>query len=169
VRSAGTVGLDGRLGGMAAVIGLCLLAGCLGITSTGSAGLVVPTGPTLEVYGVADRCSGDDTCFDGVQALTEDILAHLGEPVASPPGLPSVDGQPAVPLTVDVERDPPFDWRAADDEPGTSPRVRFDLSDHFLTDGDVVVNVGTDDDPRWYAVPDELGAELARLIFARTD
>lgn len=137
-----------------------LLASCLGPSVVGS-GISVPAGPQLVEYELVERCGqpGDSSCTDRALDIAERILVNLG--AAQPPTDPQASL--AVPFTIQVDRDPPWEWRASDGTGGQTAVAIVDLEPFLEGRGPALVRIGGDDPG--YAVPDELTRELIEALF----
>ena len=137
-----------------------MLTSCLG-TSTVGYGLAVPAGPQLAEHGLAERCSEprDSSCTDQAFDIAERILVNLG--AAQPPVEPQASIE--VPFIVQVDRDPPAEWRSTDGDGGEATLATIDLEPFLEGRGPALVRIGGDDPG--YAVPDQLARELIEALF----
>jgi hypothetical protein len=116
-----------------AIVSLLALAalgasGCLA-TSTSTGGIGYPAGPTLGQFGLRERCERGGDCSERATDAVEVALGRLGPgiedtPIADPDGAPPADR-----LYVDVDRDPPMEWRSESGAEGSSLGVMVDLTD----------------------------------------
>jgi hypothetical protein len=138
-----------------------LLAGCFA-TSTTSSGISVPAGPDLDRFDLRERCGGGDpSCTDRAQDLISPILQSLGP--ANPPRPAPAPG--VLPFTIQVDRDPPWDWRSSDGSVGTTSNVVIDLEALLAGNGDAVARIGGDDPG--YPIPAALAQQLIDALFIR--
>lgn len=127
-----------------AVLFAILLAGC-GITSTSSSGIGHPVGPSLDEFGVRQRCAGEDsTCNDRALEIIRGLLGGLGPRVENPDAQGPMEGQPDGLLIVSASSDPPFEFLVADGTAGTTADVVVDLTPSIDGDGEpyVVMDAG---------------------------
>ena len=113
---------------------LILLAAC-GISSTSSISISHPSGPTLEQFGLRERCPRAGECSDrAIEAFTA-ALSRLGPeipnaPITSPGGAPAAPPVPEGRLYVEILADPMLDWQTSTTGPGGSGSAfRVDLTD----------------------------------------
>ena len=150
-----------------AVIGLTLgvaLTAC-GVTGLTSSGISVPAGPQLGEFGLTPRCRGEDSsCTDRALEIAEETLQRLGPalPPAEPPG---AGAELIVPFTVQVDRDPPWEWRSSDEDGGSVAMATIDLEPYLAGRGDAIVRLGGDDPG--YPAPRELVELLVDALFVR--
>jgi hypothetical protein len=138
-----------------------LLAGCMGTTTVGY-GISVPTGPDLDRFGLRERCSGEDaSCTDSAYDLVGTILQSLG-PANAPNPSPALGGPPFI---LQVDRDPPWEWRSSDGAGGTSANVVIDLEPLLAGRGDAIVRIAGDDPG--YPIPTALAQQLIDALFIR--
>jgi hypothetical protein len=141
-----------------------LLAACFG-TTTGSSGISAPTGPTLAEFGLRERCvaGGDLTCSERALEVAGRALAQLG------PKIPD-DGDGAdalVGLVVQVDRDPPWPWRAGDGNSGVVGSASFDLTSFVTGEGDAHVRLNGVAGA--YLLPDEAAQAMVEALWVRAD
>jgi hypothetical protein len=140
------------------------LSACGGGSVVGT-GISVPTGPQLDELGLTERCvePRDSSCIDRALDLAEQILVNLG--AAQPPVDPS---QPLLaPFTIQVDRDPAWEWRAGDGSGGRTAVAIFDLAPFLASRGRAVIRIAGDDPA--YPVPDDLARQLIDALFRAGD
>jgi hypothetical protein len=120
--------MHSRAAVMATLLVLALSAAGCGVTSVSTSGLGHPAGPTLEQFGLRERCLRGGDCSQQAEDAIEAALGRLGAaientPIASNAGAPPVDR-----LYVQASRDPPMEWRS-ESASGTSLEVMIDLTD----------------------------------------
>ena len=97
-----------------ALIGAALavaLTAC-GVTALTSSGISVPAGPQLDQFGLTAKCQGEDSsCTDRAMEIAEGMLQRLGPPLPPAPA-PAAGAELVVPFTIQVDRDPPWEWRS---------------------------------------------------------
>lgn len=148
----------------ASALGLVLLlSACLPFTSTSSSGLGHPVGPTLNQFGLRERCPPREaSCSDRAFSVARTTFASLGEPYEGPRDI----AQPPAPrFTIDFDHDPPFDWRAADGSGGSAGRISVDVTSFLRDDGPAFAVIGGMGDGPAYVVPDELARQLLDALF----
>ena len=149
------------------LIGLVLgvsLAAC-GVSSGRSSGISVPAGPQLEEYGLAPRCQGQDSsCTDRAIEIAEEMLRQLGPPLPAAEA-PAGDEAIVVPFTVQVDRDPPWEWRSTGGNAGTAGMATIDLEQFLSGRGDALVRL--DESDTAYPVPGGLAEQLVETLFTR--
>jgi hypothetical protein len=117
----------GRVVALLVVVALSA-SGCL-VTSTSSSGMGYPAGPSLEQFGVRERCPQGGDCIDRATDAVEAALGRLEEQIDATL-ITTTDGPPPDDrLYVDVDRDPPMEWRLLNGMEGTSQGVMVDLTD----------------------------------------
>jgi hypothetical protein len=121
---------------LVAALALCIAAvgsGC-GAVRLSSAAIGYPAGPSLEPFGLRERCPERDECNDrALEALTA-ALSRLGPevrdtPITSPGGAPAAALVPPGRLYVEVTVDPALEWRASTGAGGAGTAFRVDLTD----------------------------------------
>lgn len=136
-----------------------LLAGCFA-TSTTSAGISVPAGSDLDRFDLRERCGPrDSSCTDRALEIAGTILQSLGP--ANPPAPLPAPG--LMPFTIQVDRDPAWEWRSADGSGGSTANAVIDLDAFLSGDGDAVVRIGGDDPG--YPIPPALAQQLVDALF----
>jgi hypothetical protein len=118
---------------LAATLGLVVVAGC-GVTSTTSTGMTYPAGPTLEQFGLRERCPQGGECSDRAMEAFVAALGRLGPeirntPITSPGGAPAAAPVPEDRLYVEMTVDPMLDWLATTGPGGSGGAFRVDLTD----------------------------------------
>jgi len=118
---------------LAAAFCLALIAGC-GVTGTSSSGLTYPAGPSLEQFGLRERCPQGGECSDRAMEAFMAALGRLGPeirdtPITSPGGAPAAAPVPEDRLYVEIAVDPMLDWLAATGAGGSGGAFRVDLTD----------------------------------------
>ena len=119
--------------GLAAAICLVVLVGC-GMTGTSSSGIAYPAGPSLEQFGLRERCPQGGECSDRAMEAIEAALGRLGPeirdtPITSPGGAPAAAPVPEDRLYVEMTVEPMLDWLAATGIGGSGSAFRVDLTD----------------------------------------
>ena len=119
----------------AAALLAVLLAGC-GIASTSSSGLGYPAGPSLEAFGLRERCGAEDSsCNERALDIIRELLRGLGPRAENPVAQGPMEGQPEGLLVVTASSDPQFGFRATDSSEGTTAEVVVDLTPSLDGDG----------------------------------
>ena len=140
------------------------LVGC-GVTSTSSSGISVPSGASLDEFELRDRCNPKDPtedCTDRALEIAEAMLQRLGQP-QPPEDLRAAVAGPH--FDIQVDRDPPWDWRSADGSTGTTPTATIDLVPCFVSGDGAIVRL--DVDAPGYVVPLDLTQRLVDALFVR--
>jgi hypothetical protein len=153
-----------RTAALAAALVLAL-AGC-GLSSVSSSGITVPAGPAaLDAFGLRERCNpgpGSDACTDRAFGVVGEMLQNLGSP--SPPA-PGLTAPLVAPFTIQVDRNPAWEWRSADGSGGSTAAAVIDLEPFLSGRGDAIVRIGGDDPG--YPVTPELAQRLVDALFVR--
>jgi hypothetical protein len=146
-------------------LGLALLVAGCPITSVGSSGIGYPVDPTLSHYGLRLRCTmpEDASCTDRALDIVGEAFPDLGGELPPWP-LPRDEAQPAiVPFVIEVQRDPPWDWRTIDEKGGRSGRAAIDLTQFLVGRGDAYVRFD-ESDPA-FTFPDRWAERLVDALF----
>jgi hypothetical protein len=116
-------------------LALCLtvISGCLG-TTTSSRSIDYPSGPSLEQFGLRERCADGGDCSERAMEAIVAALGRLGPeirntPVTSPGGAPAADPVPPDRLVVGITVDPMLEWQATTGAGGSGSAFRVDLTD----------------------------------------
>ena len=97
---------------LAAAFCLALVAGC-GVTSTSSSGITYPAGPSLEQFGVRERCPQGGDCSERAMEAIQAALGRLGPEILNTPIRSNgVEAVPEDRLYVEVTIDPMLNWRS---------------------------------------------------------
>jgi hypothetical protein len=144
---------------------IALLASACFAPTTTSTGISIPGDPTLGELGLRLRCvePGDTSCTDRALEIAEAMLVRLG--TALPPTDP--DDPLRVPFTIQVDRDPAWEWRSAGGPGGTTRMVAIDLEPFLAGRGDATARINGDD-PR-FGVPAGLTTQLLDALFVPED
>jgi hypothetical protein len=123
----------GRRIPLAAVLCTVALAGCF-VTSTTTSGIGYPAGPSLEKFGLRERCPEGGDCTQRAMDAIEAALGRLGPelvnpPITSPGGAPAAEPVPPDRLYVEITVDPMLEWQAATGAAGSGSAFRVDLTD----------------------------------------
>jgi hypothetical protein len=116
----------------ATAVALCLvlITGC-GVMGTSSSGISHPSGPSLEQFGLRDRCPPETGCSERAMEAVEAALGRLGPEITDTPITSNggVEGPPADRLYLEVMSDPMLEWRTAEGTEGSSAGFMIDLTD----------------------------------------
>ena len=121
---------------LAALVLMLMVVAACGISSVSSASISHPAGPSLELFGLRERCPQAGECSDrAIEALTA-ALSRLGPeipnaPITSPGGAPAAPPVPEDRLVVEVMVDPMLDWQATTGPAGSGSAFRVDLTDQI--------------------------------------
>jgi hypothetical protein len=123
----------GRRVGLAAFVSIVVLVGC-GVTGSSSSGISYPAGPSLEQFGLRERCPQGGECGDRAMEAFVAALGRLGPeirntPITSPGGAPAAAPVPEDRLYVEITVDPMLDWLATTGGGGSGSAFRVDLTD----------------------------------------
>ena len=114
-----------------ALLGLVALssAACAS-TSTSSTSISTLAGPSLEQFGLRERCGqGGGDCEERAIEAVRAALGRLGPEVADPPITSTAGALPPDRLTVQVTSDPPLAWRSPTGAEGAGSGIVIDLTD----------------------------------------
>jgi hypothetical protein len=119
--------------GVGAILCLLLLPGCLA-TSTSSSSIGYPSGPSLEQFGLRERCPREGDCTARAMDAIVAALGRLGPeirdtPITSPGGAPAAAPVPPDRLYVEITVDPMMEWHATTGGGGSGSAFRVDLTD----------------------------------------
>ena len=123
----------GRRFPLAVAASLVVLVGCA-VTGTSTSSVTYPAGPTLEQFGLRERCPQGGECSDRAMEAFVAALGRLGPeirntPITSPGGAPAAAPVPEDRLYVEIAVDPMLDWLAATGAGGSGGAFRVDLTD----------------------------------------
>lgn len=121
---------------LVAALVLCIGAigsGC-GAVRVASTGVSYPSGPSLEPFGLRERCPERGDCNDRALEAIAVALSRLGPevrdaPITSPGGAPAAAPVPPGRLYVEITVDPALEWRASTGAGGAGTAFRVDLTD----------------------------------------
>ena len=114
-----------------ALLGLVALtsAACAS-TSTSSTSISTLAGPSLEQFGLRERCEqGRGDCEDRAIEAVRAALGRLGPEVGDPPVTDTAGVLPPDRLTVSVTSDPMLEWRSSTGAQGSGAGIVIDLTD----------------------------------------
>jgi len=123
----------GRSACLAAAVSLVTLGGCA-ITGMSSSSISYPAGPSLEQFGLRERCPDGGECEERAMDAFVAALGRLGTeirdtPITSPGGAPLAAPVPEDRLYVEVTVDPMLDWFNSNGIGGSGSAFRVDLTD----------------------------------------
>ena len=99
-------------------------------TSTSSTSIGTLAGPSLEQFGLRERCGqGGGDCEERAIEAVRAALGRLGPEVPDPPITNTAGALPPDRLTVSVTSDPMLAWRSATGDEGNGAGIVIDLTD----------------------------------------
>ena len=114
---------------LAATLCLVVVSGC-GVTGTSTSGMSYPAGPTLEQFGLRDRCPPEAECSERAMEAIQAALGRLGPEILNTPIRSNgVEPIPDDRLYVEVTIDPMLTWRSKTGAEGGVTAFRIDLTD----------------------------------------
>jgi hypothetical protein len=103
--------------------------GCSG-TSTSSTSISTLAGPSLEQFGLRERCErGGGDCTERAMEAVRAALGRLGPEVRDPPITNTAGALPPDRLYVHVTSEPQLAWRSSTGAEGTGGGIVIDLTD----------------------------------------
>jgi hypothetical protein len=116
-----------RLG--VAALWIAVVTGC-GAISTSSSGMSYPAGPSLEQFGLRERCAGEGDCDERAMEAIRAALGRLGPEILNTPIRSNgVEAIPEDRLYVEVTIDPMLEWHTSTGAEGGVTAFRVDLTD----------------------------------------